>query len=157
MKLHLLRHAKTHQKSPTGKDFDRELLPRGIAQSEALADYLQDKISGIDVWCSDATRTRQTLGILAKTISLGHTSYFKALYLCSYRQYLSMLNHRRGGSELLIVGHNFGISDIANYFTGESSELRTGGYVCIEFDGLAWAEVSRDTGTIVDRYRPSVR
>ena len=42
MKLHLLRHAKTNQISPTGKDFDRELLPRGYEQIAELKQYLED-------------------------------------------------------------------------------------------------------------------
>ena len=42
MKLHLLRHAKTNQVSPTGKDFDRELLPRGYEQIQELKLFLAD-------------------------------------------------------------------------------------------------------------------
>lgn len=156
MKLHLLRHAKTNQQSPTGRDFDRELLPKGRAQCHILDRYFEENVQVDDVWCSSAKRTRQTLELIQVKNSFANVSFHDDLYLCSTQTFLQKLWKRPGNDDLLIIGHNFGISDLAVYFTGEDMELRTGGYVCIEFDGLNWTETSRDTGTITASIRPKV-
>ena len=56
MKLHLLRHCKTETMTPTGKDFDRKLLPKGVAQSKLLAEFFNKvhrHINGEDVTLED--------------------------------------------------------------------------------------------------------
>ena len=63
--LHLLRHAKTNQNSPTGIDYDRELLPRGYEQIAELKQFFaQHPIQPKHILCSSAMRTRQTLAEL---------------------------------------------------------------------------------------------
>ena len=59
-------------------------------------------------------------------------------------------------SEILIVGHNFGISDLLNYYTGETILLGTCEYVCIDFGALKISESSKETGTISNQFRPEV-
>lgn len=155
LQLHLLRHAKTEQFSPTGKDFDRYLMQKGLRQREDLALFFES-IHGIDrVYCSSAKRTRETLEpLLAK--GLPEPEYRDDLYLCSYKTMLEILWKQEGTGDVLIVGHNFGISDLANYFTDGDMELRTGQYVRIAFDVDTWMETSRGTGTIAEEYRPLV-
>lgn len=157
MKLHLLRHAKTDPNSKTGKDFDRCILPKGIAQSQKLAEHFQENVPDIDVWCSEATRTRETLNIIQEKRSFTHVKYSRDYYLASREKLLNSLWLRPGNDDLLIVGHNYGISDLATYLADEYIELRTGGYICIEFDGFSWQEISKGLGIITEQYRPKVR
>lgn len=156
MKLHLLRHAKTDQWSVTGRDFDRRLLPKGIAQSNVLGEHLPG-MNVQQVWCSSAVRTRETLSILQHYQSFKDVQYSDGLYLCSREDLLkSLWNHKQSG-DVFIIGHNFGISDLATYLTDEHIELRTCEYICIEFAGAkSWAETSGGTGDIRYRYRPKV-
>lgn len=57
LELHVLRHAKTEQFSPTGKDFDRSLMKKGLRQRDDLAVFFK-KVNQVNVvWCSSATRT----------------------------------------------------------------------------------------------------
>ena len=59
MRWYFLRHAKTEKVSASGKDFDRELAPRGLRQCASLSEYLKN-LSIASVVSSSALRTRQT-------------------------------------------------------------------------------------------------
>lgn len=155
MKLHILRHAKTDNYSSTGKDINRKLLPEGIEQANALRSYF-DKIEGVKtVWCSEAERTRQTAEIVLND-TYPKPNFNLELYLASKQILLQNLWKFESSEDLLIIGHNFGISDLINYFVDDYHKLDTAEYVCIEFSCNTWTETSMGAGTIVDRYRPKV-
>lgn len=150
MKLHLIRHAKTNQLSSSGKDFDRALLPKGDAQLELLKYKISAKEEDI-ILSSSSKRTKQTAIALFPKQQI---KFYDDLYLCSVRTFLEHIWSQQKSVDLWIVAHNFGISDLLNYFTDDDIEMRTGEYVSISFQINAWIEASRSTGTIVDRYRP---
>ena len=65
LRLHLLRHAKTEVSSPTGEDFDRELMVKGIIQANMSGLYFElNSIQAQSILCSAAKRTIQTLDII---------------------------------------------------------------------------------------------
>ena len=117
--LYLLRHAKTNQESPTGSDFDRELLPKGIHQLKELNRYFEQYPLNkqTDCWVSSAKRTRQTYEGIQATLDVLPPVFFEDLYLVSHTNILNKIWKHTSGNNLLIVGHNFGISDLAGYFT----------------------------------------
>lgn len=157
MKIHLIRHAKTEPSSISGKDIERKLLPKGIVQANVLAYYLKDQSIKPEItWCSSATRTRETLSILHNQMELGKISYLDDLYLADREVYLKKIWGLKHGKELLIVGHNDGISTFVNYLTDENLSMKTGEYICIEFPTNSWQEASRGTGKITAAFRPSV-
>lgn len=156
MKLHLLRHGKTSQQSDSGRDYDRKLNDKGLAQCKMLGEYLAKKKIDCETWCSAAKRTRATFSNVTKDIELNKVVMREDLYLCSRKVLLEALWEHSGNDDLLIIGHNFGISDLATYLTDVRIELRTGGYICIDFNDFRWEEVSRGLGIISDQYRPKV-
>ena len=157
MKIHLIRHAKADSSVDSGKDFDRKLSPKGIVQVNVLAHFLHDlKIKPEIIFCSSASRTRETLSIIQHKISLGKISYFEDLYLCDREIFLSKIWELKNHKELLIVGHNDGISALASYLSDEPFMMKTGEYTCIEFKADSWQEVSRGTGRVIAHFRPSV-
>ena len=90
--LHLLRHAKTNQLSPTGKDFDRELLPKGIKQCAEMKTFLSNESIHIDqILCSKAKRTLQTHELCALNKEITHFS--KNLYLCTSMEMIQEILH----------------------------------------------------------------
>lgn len=155
LRLHLLRHAKTEQVSASGKDFDRALMSKGKRQIADLATFFKGLENIDNVLCSSAKRTRQTLGALLDS-GVSNPIYTDELYLCSSQQMLKVLWHGNFKGDVLIVGHNFGISDLATYLTDELIDLRTGEYIRISFETDDWMETSRGTGTIEQMYRPEV-
>ncbi|MCJ8292560.1 MAG: histidine phosphatase family protein [Crocinitomicaceae bacterium] len=156
MKLHLLRHGKALQQSDSGRDFDRKLNEKGLLQCQLIGEYLVNKELDCETWCSAAKRTRETFSTVTKKIAINKVVMRDDFYLCSREILLDAIWQRSGNTDLLIIGHNFGISDLATYLTDERIELRTSGYVCIDFDDFKWEEVSRGLGTISHQYRPKV-
>lgn len=156
MKLHLLRHAKTKQSSASGLDFERKLLPKGIKQSKILNQFLAPHIKDAEIWCSDAYRTKETLSIIEEGVSLSKPQYFNQLYLASRDEILQMIWNNPSNKDLLIVGHNFGISEVASYFLDEPITLKTAEYIQLKLEGSSWQETSRGLGTMLMDFRPQV-
>ena len=153
MKLHLIRHAKALQPELNQHDFKRSLSDRGKQQAKALGKYLNDKGLTSEVWCSDAVRTKQTLEIIGLENRFEKITFFNEFYLCPKQTFLEKLWLDDSEKDIVIVGHNFGISDLANYFLDDVIEMRTCEYLCIEFKTEKRNETSRDTGMIVDRWK----
>lgn len=155
--LHLIRHAKTHQISPTGNDFDRELMEKGIAQANVIGNYLQTHhIQLGKILCSSAKRTGQTLSIINhQTASLDEIHYSKEYYLCDHRKLLLELA-KEHAPIITLIGHNGGISELAQYLTGEYIDLRTCGMITITLPFTSWDMLSESTGSIYFQYRPKV-
>lgn len=158
--LYILRHAKTSQISGTGKDFDRELLPKGHNQTEALNQYFEKNpfTMQTDIWVSSAVRTRQTFQNIKKALEkpgkVSSPVFADDLYLSSYELLLKKIWKHSSANDLLIIGHNFGISDLAGYFTEQDIELATGEFIHLIFDCDSWQETSRGTATVSGRFRP---
>lgn len=156
MKIHLVRHGKAERESKSGHDFDRSLNKKGIAQTLNLGVYLKSNIDTVELWCSDSVRTRETLESISKACVFSQPKYLIDIYLCSKQDLLHHIWKRKSNDDLLIIGHNFGISDLLSYFVDDSIEMSTSEYYCIDFGDLVSSETSKSTGVIVDQYRPQV-
>lgn len=153
MKLHLIRHAKTHQAGYNENDFNRRLMEKGIQQSIELGKYLKANSISAEVWCSEAVRTKETLAIIQKECDWQDVTFSRDLYLCSKRTFLERLWKDSSNDDLIIVGHNFGISDLASYFLDSPIELRTGEYIGIDFENFSRNQTSNGIGNLIDRWR----
>lgn len=154
MQVHLLRHAKTMQHSPTGKDYDRELLPRGYEQIEALKQFFKaNPIAPAHILCSSAVRTRQTLAQLQTLWPDAHILYQDELYLAGKQDILSAICALHSPDEILVVGHNEGLSELAIYFTDEALWLKTCGFVSLDFPFENSAFCSENTAKVIQRFR----
>lgn len=150
MILHFLRHAKTNQVSPTGRDFDRELLPRGYEQLSEFRSKLADQpITVSRVFCSSAQRTRQTWKEIADLFPNATISFHDELYLASQQTLLNFLNQQQSTETILLIGHNEGLSDLASYLTGSDIHLKTCGYLQISFPFDHSGFISASTGTSI--------
>ena len=154
MKLYLLRHAKTNQISPTGKDFDRELLPKAYEQCAELKRYLQDHpIAPKYILCSSAVRTRQTLDQIKDLFADVPLTFLDELYLASAGELLKIINELQSPEDILLIGHNEGISELASELSAAFILLKTCGLVSLEFPFESSAMVSKETGVLVGSFR----
>ena len=150
MILHFLRHAKTNQVSPTGSDFDRELLPRGYEQLKEFKSKLADQpITVTRVFCSSAQRTRQTWTEIADLFPNATISFHDELYLASQQTLLNFLTKQQSTETILLIGHNEGLSDLASYLTGSDLHLKTCGYLQLSFPFDHSGFISANTGTSI--------
>lgn len=152
--LYLIRHAKSNWNDSALSDFDRPLNKRGkrdapfMGQRLAAASVCPDLIIA-----SSAKRARKTARIISKEIG-----YPKARIVLTDTIYTSELGQlleiiRSTGSDIQslgLVGHNFVITELAEWLTGRSIvNIPTCGIVAIAFDIKQWRKVEGQTGKLV--------
>ena len=138
MQLHIIRHADRTLTAPSGNDFDCELTEKGFEQCKILAKHAKPYLEGIEVWCSGANRTRQTLNALQQEKSFGEIAFYNDFHLCAKEVYLKHIWGSDSDKDLLIIGHNFGISKLVNYLA-ESNILDQ---ACLRQSYCAWKQLS---------------
>ena len=156
LQLHLIRHAKTEKLSPTGSDFDRHLLPKGIKQAKALAIYLENKQNFEFLLCSAAKRTQETKNILEERLRFQSNVNLDTLYLASNREILHLICQQQEVKEIWIIGHNEGISDLASYLTGNNIHMKTSAYVCLTPTIDHWSHLTANSCLVADSFRPEI-
>lgn len=157
--LNLIRHAKTQQISPTGHDFGRELLDKGISQANILGNYLQaHHISLGKIVCSSAVRTQQTRSIICQHLTERcNYDLTRELYDASYMDIIrAVIAHGAKEPVVTVVGHNDGISRLACYLSGEMISLRTSEMISLTIPFESWDYLSEGTAGIIFQYRPEV-
>jgi phosphohistidine phosphatase len=157
--LNLIRHAKTQQTSPTGNDYDRELLDKGVSQANVLGNYLQTHhISLGKMICSSAARTQQTKSIICQHLTERcNFELTKELYDAFYNEMLHIIGSLGKDEKIVtLVGHNEGISQLASYLSGESIHLRTSEMISLAIPFDSWDYLSQGTAGIIFQYRPEV-
>lgn len=157
--LNLIRHAKTELSSGSGKDFDRQLTDKGIAQANMLGSYLNNHHVGLgNILFSSAVRTTQTCSILSQHVSeKSQTIPNRDLYLCGFMDMLVSIQELAAADSLVtVIGHNEGISELASYLSGEFIQLRTCELISLSLPVDSWEHAIRGIGMITLQYRPEV-
>ncbi len=153
MLLFLIRHASAQNISKTGKDFDRHLTKEGVMQALKLGEYICSlNVTMKHVYVSSSQRTRETAKYALHSMS--NIKYENSLYLPDSNELLKFINDLEINGNLLILGHNEGISSLASYLTNQNVGLNTANGVIIEFDCNNSNEISRDTGRLIDFFSP---
>lgn len=141
--LTILRHAKSSWDSPSLADSERPLNKRGERDAPVMARRIQE--SGIRpslILSSPAVRAWTTARIVAK--ALGYPLEFlqreKDLYLASLDRILDVIVAQDNGfNNLMIVGHNPGLTVFVNYLQpGLTSNLPTAGVVSVSIERDDW-------------------
>jgi phosphohistidine phosphatase len=158
IRITLQRHAKTEPQATSFKDYDRALVFKGKQQAKLLGGYYAEKnIDPIHIFCSSALRTRETALQIMTAHSFSSPIHFSSyFYLCGQENIREFLWDLKHGEEILIIGHNNGISDLAGYFSNQRIHLRTGEMIQLDFDCETWQETSQGMGMISGRYRPEI-
>lgn len=157
MKIIFFRHAKTELTAKTGKDFDRGLRANGIIQCSKMQEFIEKEFTGVNffVLCSTAKRTRQTYKRTFEKIQ-SKVKYLDELYLASAEEILKIIQHENvpNDNQLVILGHNDGLTDLVNYLTDAAFYVQTSGWVevTLEIDDLQL--LSGGLGSISRYYRP---
>ncbi len=142
--LTLLRHAKSSWDHPGLSDHDRPLNDRGERDAPEMGRRL--KARGIRpslLIASTAKRTTQTAKLVAAAI--GFPSEFiqreRDLYHASADQIMRVVcSQDPTFQHILVIGHNPGISDLANRLSDRlTGDMPTGAMITIEADVDDWA------------------
>jgi phosphohistidine phosphatase len=129
--LILLRHAKSVSQFTTS-DFNRTLNEKGRKDAPEVSKVF--KLLNVQpeiILCSTAIRTKETLALFNMDAPI---LYLDNLYHASASEMLDIILEYQTYKTIMVVGHNFGISNLANQLsTTGASEMNTCGLYIIEF------------------------
>jgi phosphohistidine phosphatase len=150
-RLTLMRHANAEWNDAAIVDFDRPLNRRGSSEVQAMS----RRLTGLHlvpsvILTSTARRARQTATILAKELGIAArlVRSEESLYLAAAPEILRVvLTIGPRVPHLMIVGHNPGISEVAQLLVPgpHVQELGTAAVCSITFDAGSWAGVGVET------------
>ena len=148
--LTIIRHAKSDWTNEC-PDYDRTLNDRGRKDTRTIATaLLADNFIVDQVFCSTAIRAKQTLQHLNTFLKISESKiqYSDALYLASLKQLISYCENLNNEiNKVIIVGHNPGLTELCNYFTGDDLQnLPTCSVYCIHFPIEDWRAIGINLG-----------
>ncbi|XP_002525240.2 uncharacterized protein At3g52155, chloroplastic isoform X2 [Ricinus communis] len=151
-RLILLRHAKSSWDNSSLRDHDRPLSPAGRADAANVTLKLQqlDWIPQL-ILSSDATRTRETLGLMQQQVPsfLDAQVYFISSFYSiaamdgQTAEHLQQVICKYSTDDIhtvMCMGHNRGWEEAASVFTGASVELKTCNAALLKATGKSWEE-----------------
>ncbi len=141
--LTLVRHAKSSWKDASLRDRERPLNKRGQRDAPIMGKRLHEHgIRPSLIVSSPANRAWTTAKIFAKELSypVEFLQRDDNLYLASVDRILDVIvSQDEGFNSLMIVGHNPGFTDFANFLSpGLTHNLPTAGVVSVSIDQDHW-------------------
>jgi phosphohistidine phosphatase len=162
--LMLLRHAKTENDAPSGRDQDRRLDERGRADAAAIGDWMaQHPPFANAVLVSPAVRAHQTWEIardaMKDRVPAPEVEFVPELYGADPGRLLEIIHTAVANDpkRLMLVGHNPGLHELALALTASNDNagrkaladnLPTAGLAVFEFAGNDWSDVGFRRGRL---------
>ncbi len=153
-RLYLLRHAKSSWKDPELADYDRPLNKRGKRDAPFMGQRLKKQGVRPDIILSSpAKRARKTARSIAQEIDYPpkQIRWLESLYAAGSESMLRIvMDCDDDCNQVLLVGHNPGLTDLAERLTGTLVDnIPTAGVMAVDFDIDSWAEVKEGAGAVV--------
>jgi phosphohistidine phosphatase len=151
--LYLVRHADAEEQGAGQKDFDRELTHQGLLKASRAGQLLADLgASPGALFASTAKRAAYTAELIHERTGQAAALLLEDnLYNASPRTLLDFIAKLDDKIEVvLLVGHNPGISYVAEYLTGEAvvSDMSPGGIAHLVLDLDHWQQVGQRTARL---------
>lgn len=152
--LFLIRHAKSSWSDPSLMDFDRPLNKRGKRDAPFMGKRLSEAVGGVDLFLSSsAKRAAKTAKIIAGKIGFDKRAidFRDEIYHADVVGLLQIIRSTDAGvNSLCLVGHNYVITDLAEFLSGETLiNIPTCGIVAIGFRDRGWNQISGDDGELL--------
>ena len=164
-RLMLLRHAKTENEAPSGRDQDRRLDKRGRHDATEIGAWIGRHSPFPDlVLVSHAVRARQTWEIaweaMKERVPEPQVELMPELYGADVSQLLETIHEASSADprRLMIVGHNPGMHELALALAGSgdgaarkalADNLPTSGLAVFDFEIDDWTDVAFRRGRLV--------
>ncbi|WP_367915983.1 histidine phosphatase family protein [Leadbetterella sp. DM7] len=139
------------------RDFDRELISKGVMEAAKAGRYLSEYFPGIEaIYSSGAARALSTATYMAEQLRFDteKIEICDALYGSGPRGYLEVLNRIPAGTNsAMIVGHNPDVTYFVDYLTGDDTggSMKKATVIHLQFEDLEWNEISHKLGHFVKR------
>lgn len=118
-------------------DHQRPLNARGLCAAPLMGELLaREALMPQLVFCSDATRARETWELVQKSSGAVCDVELKSeLYLAEPSVYLGLLTQVPSSTRtVMMVGHNPGISTLVSLLTGKNVDMPTGAIARIDLE-----------------------
>lgn len=156
-KLFIIRHAKSDWTDDTIDDFDRPLNKRGLKNTPFMAKLLKNKNIMPDlILSSPANRAHLTAHIIAREIGYDkNISSNITIYEAESKTLKKNINNITDEKNIVfLVGHNPGLSDLANILCDLDEDIPTCAVVEISFDTNSWKNISKNNSTLISYEYP---
>ena len=148
IKIFLIRHADAEIHSFSGKDINRVLSTKGIAQcAELKSNVKKYDWQNVDFYVSSSERTKQTFQLI---FGDKVCTFDNSLYLASAENLLKFINNLNVTSSMCIIAHNEGISALATQLTGQRFLLNTASFLELHFDFESTSYISAETALVAN-------
>lgn len=145
--LFLLRHAKSAHNDLSLTDRSRPLTEEGLKQAKALGKMLAHREIHLDLMISSpAIRTLQTSQLIAEQINYPFQNIVlvERIYNASKDDLLHVLQRcPKDLKHIMLVGHNPGLSNLAQFFSEEIAEMNTCTLVQFKIDIQSWDQIKK--------------
>ncbi len=152
--LYLLRHAKSSWDFEDLSDHDRPLNKRGRHDAPLMGRELASHEINPDlIISSSAVRALTTASLVAKELEYDtdNITINEAIYGAGKEELLTIIRQTPDPIlNLLLVGHNPEISELANFLSPEHiASMPTAAVVGIRFSGASWSEINPENAALV--------
>lgn len=152
--LTIVRHAKSSWSDTSLSDAKRPLNRRGKHDAPMMGErILEHGVRPSLIVSSPATRAWSTAKIIAEAINYPREFLHKekSLYLASLDRILDVVMAQDNGfNNLMIVGHNPGLTDFVNFLIpGLTNNLQTAGVVSVEIEQDDWSLYERPAAKLL--------
>ena len=152
--LTLLRHAKSSWDNPDLNDFERPLNKRGQRDAPLMGSYLAGQGVSFDLFLvSPATRARMTAEAIAEQLTIDSEclTFNKKIYQATVGELVALLRTiAEDRQNVLLVGHNPGITDLANYLVdGRLENIPTCGVFSVDLQVPSWQQLGRGAARLL--------
>ncbi|MDE3001365.1 MAG: histidine phosphatase family protein [Gemmatimonadota bacterium] len=153
-RLYVIRHAKSSWSDPALGDFERPLNKRGKRDAPFMGARLKEGGAKPDmIVCSPARRAVKTARVIAKALGFpaGTIVEEMAIYEASLYDLLAVVRKFPDTcGDVIMVGHNPGLSDLAGYLSPDANVyMPTCAVFCVDLDVDSWVSVTAGMGRMV--------
>lgn len=156
-RLYIIRHAQAEDPFLNQGDFERNLTNKGIKQAQQAALQLAElrntqSLTNSLLISSTANRALQTASLFCSTLGWDKNNilYNKNIYEAHYLELLKIINDiPEKYDELILFGHNPGLSELINYLTDDFVNLSTAGIAFLQLDTeIGFSTLSANTAKL---------
>ena len=147
--LFIVRHAKSSWDYPNLADYERPLNERGKRDAPKMASLLQAKTKEIDyIVSSPAIRAKETSLEFSRKFRNASVDFKETIYESNVENLTNIVqSFDDQHSKVILVGHNPGLTFLANYYLGDSiGHLPTCGIIGIQFHINQWVMITKELG-----------
>jgi phosphohistidine phosphatase len=156
--LLILRHAKSSWKEEELDDHERPLNKRGLIDAPRMGELLKEHdLVPEYILSSSAVRAHLTAQLVAEHCGYeGEIGGGRELYSFASEDYLDALQKLDDGYvRVMVVGHNPGLEELAEWLTGVYTGLPTAALAVVRLDINHWSELEEGgVGELVQVFRP---